>query len=69
MTWNYRILKHMDDKPWYGLHEVYYDKEYKIVNYTNDAIVVGDSVQEILRALKMMLKDASTNTVVRVKKE
>lgn len=65
MTWNYRIIYHDDHKfPYYGLHEVYYDKEINIKTWTLDAQIVGDDVKDLVSTLKMMLKDAKKYPVL-----
>jgi uncharacterized protein with NAD-binding domain and iron-sulfur cluster len=65
MTWNYRIIKHDDGDPiYYGLHEVYYDEEHNIDMWTLEAEVVGDSVEEIVSVLKMMLDDVKRHDLL-----
>jgi hypothetical protein len=62
--WNYRILKHKDKTgTWFGLHEVYYNKDGSINSYTQDEIVYGDTAQEVLSVLRQMLHDAETHSV------
>jgi len=64
MTWNYRIIHHDDhEHSYYGLHEIYYDEK-GITNWTAEATVVGDDAAEIVRSLKMMLKDAENSPVL-----
>lgn len=64
MTWNYRIIHHDDDEyPYYGLHEIYYDKK-GITNWTEEASVIGDDTKDIISSLKMMLKDAENAPVL-----
>lgn len=63
MTWNYRIMKHTTtvgskgEFESFGIHEVYYDEDGKIMNWTEQAIVTGDSVEELLSVLKTIRKD------------
>ena len=60
MTWNYRIIHHDDhEHPYYGLHEIYYDKK-GITGWTAEASIVGDDTIEIVSTLMMMLKDAES---------
>lgn len=59
MTFNYRIIKHRYKKTvWYGLHDVFYEDK-KPVAYVENPIIAGDSVEEIQRVLKMIIKDSS----------
>jgi hypothetical protein len=70
--WCYQILKHTDAKyncVWYGLHEVYKDKDGNMLTYAEDPEVVGDTVQEILRVLNSMRHDARTKPVISVTDE
>ncbi|MCI0561213.1 MAG: hypothetical protein MN733_22230 [Nitrososphaera sp.] len=68
--WCYQILKHsvpIDKQKfdvYYALHEVYKDKDGKIISYTAYPEVVGDTPQEVLRVLNMMRHDARTKPVV-----
>lgn len=64
-TWNYRILKHKDKKygDWFGLHEVYYNEDGSINSYTQDAIAIGESAQEVRNVLRQMLEDANRYSV------
>ena len=61
--WNYRIfryknkLKGYPDWESFGLHEAYYDDKDKVEGWTEDPIIVGDSVEELLETLDMMKKD------------
>jgi len=63
MTWNYRIfryknkLKGYPDWDSFGIHEAYYDDNGKVEGWTEDAIIVGDSVKELFKVLKMIEKD------------
>jgi hypothetical protein len=38
MTWNYRVIEHLDEKgyKWWGIHEVYYDEEGNLMGYIED---------------------------------
>lgn len=56
MTWRYQIIKHKD---WFGLHEVYLNKDGEIDNWTEKPVdFVGDTPEEILTALDMARADA-----------
>lgn len=66
MTWNYRIIHHdKSDYPDFAIHEVFYDKDGKVESWTEHPIdVSGESNAEIVRVLKMMLKDVSKYPVL-----
>ena len=53
--WNYRIIK---DKDEYGLHEVIYNDDGDISAYTENAEIIGETPEDILQALRLMLDDA-----------
>jgi len=53
--WNYRIIKDGDD---YGLYEVFYNEEGEIALHSENPDVVGESVDEIIKSLELMLGDA-----------
>ena len=59
-TWNNRIIRHKSDSgDWYAIHEVYYDNEGKTTAWTvNAQEPFGESVDELISSLKMMLADA-----------
>ena len=59
MTWNYRIIKHdTAESVYFAVHEVYYDKQGNITNWTQNPIdITGDSAKEIARTLQMILTD------------
>ncbi len=71
MSWNYRILKHVDDAGifkahypdgiiWYGIHEVYYDKNGEPDSCTEKPCdVVQEDLNFIKTDLKMMLEATS----------
>jgi hypothetical protein len=53
--WNWRIFHYKSGK--YGIHEAYYDKNGKVNGYTQDALIVGDSVKELFDVLNMIKRD------------
>lgn len=69
MSWNYRILKHVDKPPksleknypngvvWYGMHSVYYD-ENKKSNGCSGTIsqLIGETPDELRKDMKRMLR-------------
>ena len=71
MTWNYQILKHIeeDGSVWFGLHEVYRDKEGYIDGWTQNPSVVGDTVHEVIVSLKMMMRDGMSRSVHTINEE
>jgi YD repeat-containing protein len=65
MSWNYRIVKYKNKD--YGLHEVYYDKQGRIVDRTEDPIIScysEEGPEGIIKSLRMALKDAKTREVL-----
>lgn len=63
MTWNYRIIKRVDKNTeyvYYTLNEVFYnDGIHK--SYIKHDDIIGDSPEEIISTLEMMLADAKEN--------
>ena len=53
--WNYRIIK---DAETYGLYEVFYNEKGEIALHSENPDVVGESVDEIISSLELMLGDA-----------
>lgn len=61
MTWNYRIVKIYSEefkKYEYMLTEVFYHSNGSVMAYSADNNIYGESPQEIVEYLEMMLKDA-----------
>jgi hypothetical protein len=61
MSWNYRIIKRkckVTGKVYYGLNEVFYKKTGELLAFSDEDDIVGDSPQEIVEVLYMMLADA-----------
>ncbi|MDM7985993.1 MAG: hypothetical protein QUS13_01515 [Smithella sp.] len=60
LYWDYRIIEH-DEKAgtnrWFGLHEVFYDKNGRIDCFTEKPIIEGDSFDDILNELTHMVND------------
>jgi len=72
MTWNYRIIKKHSpesDETHYILTEVFYDKNGKPTAYADNNTILGDDKEEIIRVLKMMLKDAKKNQPILTQKD
>lgn len=53
--WNYRIIK---DGETYGLYEVFYNEEGEIALHSENPDIIGESVNEIIKSLELMLGDA-----------
>ena len=61
MTWNYRIVKTYSEefkKYEYMLTEVFYHSNGSLMAYSADNNIYGESREEIIEYLEMMLKDA-----------
>ena len=61
MTWNYRIIKRASENEpeyYYALNEVFYEKNGKPMAFSDADVIIGNSPEEIIEVLKMMLKDA-----------
>lgn len=65
MSWNYRVIKHKTntgnpdldklDPEWFGLHEVYYDKDGKIEGWTEEPVnLCATDLKELREDVKMM---------------
>jgi len=55
--WNYRIIKNKDDS--YGLYEVIYNDNGEISAHTENSEIIGESPEDILQTLRLMLDDAN----------
>ena len=67
MTWNYRIIKRKckeTDEVYYGLNEVFYKKNGKLMAYSERDDIVASSPEEIIDILDMMLSDAKKDRPV-----
>lgn len=71
MSWNYRIFRHVSEtgqagewSEYYQLHEAYYPddcgkRRAKPDGWTEESPqIIGDTVDELINVLEMMLKDA-----------
>jgi hypothetical protein len=70
MSWNYQILHHVNTgfEPYYALHEVFYDDNGEPRSWTQDPIgVAGEDENEIIKTLELMLKDATTRSVLTIR--
>ena len=67
MTWNYRIVKTYSEefkKYEYMLTEVFYHSNGSVMAYSADNNIYGESPEEIVEYLEMMLKDAKKDQPV-----
>jgi hypothetical protein len=68
MTWNYRVLRHPDGH--LALHEVYYDKTGKPVNYTVNpvsfAVDEDEGLHGLTAFLELALRDAKERPILDV---
>ena len=64
--WNNRIIKHEKDGTiWYGVHEVFYNKDGSIYAYTEDAItIIGETEEETIRQAEQILRDIKDTPVL-----
>ena len=53
--WNNRIIKDGDT---FGLYEVFYNDKGEIFAHAEEAEIYGESVDDIIKSLEFMLKDA-----------
>ncbi len=61
MTWNYRIIKRgykNEPEYYYALNEVFYKKNGKPLAFGDADAIVGNSPEEIIEMLEIMLADA-----------
>ena len=59
MSWNYRVMKHKlnESESFYGIHEVYYNRNGKPDGWSKDSITPErESPQELKEDLEMMIK-------------
>ena len=56
--WNYRIIKKSSNNDLhYGLYEVFYNNSGEICAHAENPDIVGESIEDIKKTLKLMLKD------------
>lgn len=64
MTWDYRILNHGTH---FALHEVYYSRIGKPINWTTNAIAFeGDTPEEVLTGMRTALAGAAAKPTLRI---
>lgn len=65
MSWNYRIMRHTKDREeWYELHEMFYGIECGNVWTESGVVPFGDTREELIMCIEMMLSDAKRAPVV-----
>ena len=72
MTWNYRIMKRKcpeTGEEYYALNEVFYKEKGALMAYSERDDIVGDSPEEIVDVLEMMLTDAKKDVPVLTEKD
>lgn len=60
MTWNYRIIK---EGGYYSVCEVFYNRN-KPYSWTEPITIEGESTNEILEQLEMIIKDINSKVLV-----
>jgi len=60
MSWNYRIMEDGEGiQKYYSLREVFYHNKKKIRAFTKEPeYPIGDTVEDLIQNIEMMLKDA-----------
>lgn len=58
MSWNHRVIEFVDPddgRPWFQIHEVYYDDQGRPEAYTENPVpVYGDTIDEMRTTLERM---------------
>jgi hypothetical protein len=71
MTWHYNIIetKIKGFPTYYQIHEVYHDvcRKGDRISYTDAITPIGDTPEELITVLRMMLKDAKHRVVLKPK--
>jgi len=65
--WNYRIIKRKckeTDETYYALNEVFYKRTGELLAFSDEDDIVGESPQEIVEVLYIMLADAKKDQPV-----
>lgn len=66
MTWNYRIMKHSHRSgDFYAIHECFMNSKGQVHSWTEDEVApLGETAEELIETLEMMLKDAKAYGVL-----
>ena len=56
--WNFRVINTLkDDIEFFGLYEAFYNDAGEIWAHDEEPTIVGDSVEDIKKTLRMMMRD------------
>jgi len=56
--WNFRVINTLkDDIEFFGLYEAFYNDAGEICAHDEEPTIVGDSVEDIKKTLRMMMRD------------
>jgi hypothetical protein len=72
MTWNYRIMRSKCPRTgefYYTLNEVFYHDSGEPRSYCERDVVMGDTKEEIISILEMMLTDAKKDRPILTEKD
>ena len=68
MSWNYRIVRYRNPEDGYGLHEVFYDDNQRVVTITETparfACLPNKGPGGVIKYLEMALKDARERDIL-----
>ena len=68
--WNTRIIKHNEHgETYYGIHEVYYDKDDKPVMWSDKPIKIVFEDEEELNTILRLILEAKYKTILELKDE
>ena len=65
--WNYRIIKKSVEDPLdceYGIYEVFYNDSGEVFAHDEEPMIIGNSVEDIKEALKMLQEDINKYDVI-----
>lgn len=70
MSWNYRVFRHPDedDQQVFGIHEAFYNDVGEVEGWTEDPILVSESVEGLLQELEH-LRESVKKDVIDVRPE
>jgi len=70
-SWNNRVIKHTythqdgTTEDWFGVHEVFYNKEGQILYFTEDPVAPnGETYEDLIKDIEQMLADAKKAPVL-----
>lgn len=63
--WNFRVINTTkDDIEFFGLYEAFYNDAGEICAHDEEPTIVGDSVEDIKKTLRMMMRDVDKHEVL-----